>query len=539
MLGDRAPAFMVDAPVAEHLEVLGRVAVGGRGVAERVRHAHPFQRFLGHAVDHHGRGESGRLQNGRRDIDHMVPLGTDLALGLDARRPPHDHAGARAAPVRCDLFGPLIRAVHSVGPADRIVVVGSDRAEIVQVGQQLIGGFIHVVQRRHLVELAPETTLGTGTIVAGNVDDQRVVQYIHVAQGVQKAPGVLVGMLGKPGVDFHQSRGHPPLIVRQLVPGRDALGPCGQLRLSRHNAEFFLARQRGLTQGIPALVKLAGVAVDIFLGDVVRGMGGPEGEIDKEGLVRRERVLGLHPGDGMVHQIGRQVIVRIVRRLDGRRAFEERGRPLIRLRADETVELLKALAGGPAVKRPGGADFPHGRLVHLAEGGRVVTVQAQRVGNGGGAVGTHAGVAGGGGRRLSDAAHAHRMVIASGEQCLACGGTERSCVESVVGQALGGQPRLCGHVNRAAEGAGGAEAHIIDQHNHHVGRAVRGAHELRGGILHVLGVDGRGAMLGEIRNGQDLASRRHGRLGKRLTIRQGIEADNRCTGPAQFDEITS
>ncbi len=52
-----------------------------------------------------------------------VPLVAHLALGLEALRPGNGQAVARAALVRGDLLGPLVRAVHGLRPADRVVFV--------------------------------------------------------------------------------------------------------------------------------------------------------------------------------------------------------------------------------------------------------------------------------------------------------------------------------------------------------------------------------------------------------------------------------
>ena len=70
-----------------------------------------------------------------RHVDDVGELGADLALRLDAGGPVHDGAVARAAPVRGDLLGPLVGRVHRVRPADRVVVVGRRRAELVDVGR--------------------------------------------------------------------------------------------------------------------------------------------------------------------------------------------------------------------------------------------------------------------------------------------------------------------------------------------------------------------------------------------------------------------
>ena len=77
-------------------------------------------------------GQAGRLEDGRRDVDDVVELRADLALGLDALRPVDDRAVAGAAPVRGDLLGPLVGRVHRVRPADGVVVVGLGPAELVE-----------------------------------------------------------------------------------------------------------------------------------------------------------------------------------------------------------------------------------------------------------------------------------------------------------------------------------------------------------------------------------------------------------------------
>ena len=58
---DRRPALVVDAAVAEHLEVLRLVPLGRLGVVERVRHADAFDRPLLDAVDEERLGQTRRL----------------------------------------------------------------------------------------------------------------------------------------------------------------------------------------------------------------------------------------------------------------------------------------------------------------------------------------------------------------------------------------------------------------------------------------------------------------------------------------------
>ena len=83
----RGPALVVDAAVAEHLEVLRLVPLGRLGVVERVQHADAFDRVLLHAVDRE------RLRAGR-------PL-----RGWSARRRSRGGTGVRISPLPLMPFG--------------------------------------------------------------------------------------------------------------------------------------------------------------------------------------------------------------------------------------------------------------------------------------------------------------------------------------------------------------------------------------------------------------------------------------------------
>ncbi len=82
VLGHRGPALVVDAAVAEHLEVLRLVALGGVGVVEAVGHADALDRLLLHPVDHHRRRQPGHLEHRRGDVDDVVELRAHLALAV-------------------------------------------------------------------------------------------------------------------------------------------------------------------------------------------------------------------------------------------------------------------------------------------------------------------------------------------------------------------------------------------------------------------------------------------------------------------------
>ena len=77
--------------------------------------------------------DAGRFQDGRRDVNDVMELGPQLALGLDCLWPMDDQRVARAAEVRGDLLGPLERRVRRPGPADRHVRLGGRAADLVEL----------------------------------------------------------------------------------------------------------------------------------------------------------------------------------------------------------------------------------------------------------------------------------------------------------------------------------------------------------------------------------------------------------------------
>ena len=172
---------------------------------------------------------------------------------------------------------------------------------------------------------------------------------------------------------------------------------------------------------------------------------------------------------GEVVALGRRL-----RRLDRRGALIQRRIPLVVLAADEAVEVFEAAAAGrPRVERTRRARLPHRHLVALAElrGGVAIELEGQRERRLG--VGQHRALAGSGGRDLGDAAHADRMMVAPGEQRLPRRRAQRRGVEARVLQPALRQLLEVRRLARAAEGAGGAVADVVDENHQHVGRALR------------------------------------------------------------------
>ena len=178
----------------------------------------------------------------------------DSPLAVEPVRPVHDGAVARAAPVRGDLLGPLVRRAHRVRPADRVVVVGVRGAEVVDLGQQELGRLDarHAVERGHLVEAAVHRALGRRAVVADDVVDQRVVEDAEVVEGVDDPADVVVGLLEETGVDLHLARQHRLELVGHVVPGRDLFVARGQLGVGGDHAQLLLPRERSSRAARPS-----------------------------------------------------------------------------------------------------------------------------------------------------------------------------------------------------------------------------------------------------------------------------------------------
>src|SRR5262245_26922229 len=99
MLGYRGPAVVIDAAIAEDLEVLRLMPPRRFGIVERVTHAHAFDRILPNAVDGFRLRKTGALQDGGRDVDDVAKLRARFAFGLKSVRPTNDRAVTRAAPM--------------------------------------------------------------------------------------------------------------------------------------------------------------------------------------------------------------------------------------------------------------------------------------------------------------------------------------------------------------------------------------------------------------------------------------------------------
>ena len=155
--------------------------------------------------------------------------------------------------------------------------------------------------------------------------------------------------------------------------------------------------------------------------------------------------------------------------LDGVPTLVELRVPVVHLRAHEPVEEVEALAHRPARERARRAHLDRRGLVPLADRRRAVAVAAEDLRDRRGAGRSVAVVAGLRRRHLARDAHPDRVVVAPGHQRLPGRRAQRRHVEPAVAQPLVGQPLRGRHLARAAVRRRRPEAHVVDEHDDHVG----------------------------------------------------------------------
>ena len=421
-------------------------------------------------------GNPGRIEHRRRDVDQMTEVGADLSPLAEAARPVHDRSVAGAAPMRGDLLHPLIRRVHGVRPANREVVQRLRGAELVDsLGHELRRlDRRRPVERDHPVKRAIRPALARPTVIARDVDDQRVVEDPETLERVDHPPDLIVGVLHVAGVDFHLPREHRLQFLRHVLPRLDLLRSDGQLSIRGDHAHLLLAGEDLLAQRVPALIELPPVLVRPFLVHGVRCVRATRGEVHKERLVRHQRLLLLHPFD----RVGGDVIVEVVallrrlRRLDRRGALIQVRPVVVGLRAEEPIEVLKPAAGRPAVKRPHLARLPHRHLVALADMSGRVAIERQDLRQRRGRVRPDRVIPRRRGRPLGDRAHPHRMMVAAAQQTCATRRAQSAHVEPVVGQAARRQTIGRRRRARTSERVHRREPRIVEHDQKHVRRAL-------------------------------------------------------------------
>ena len=95
------------------------------------------------------------------------------------------------------------------------------------------------VEEQVLVERPFQAALGTGAVIAGDVDEQRVVSPRQLLDGVDDAAHLEIDTGPVAGEHLHHAGVEPLLVGVQRIPRRQPCGAYGQLRLRRDDAELF------------------------------------------------------------------------------------------------------------------------------------------------------------------------------------------------------------------------------------------------------------------------------------------------------------
>ena len=356
----------------------------------------------------------------------------------------------------------MVHVVH-LGTAQLL-----NAAKLVHGGHVLLDGVGNAVLGQQLADRAG-LTLGTRAVVAEHIEDEGVVAEAHLVQLGDHPSGLEVGMLGEAGEHLHEPLLEGSLAIGDAVPAGQGVRARRQLGVLWNPTQRLLAGEDLLAQHVPALVELGFVLVGPFGEDVVRPMGCARCPVHQEGLVWRVGLVFVQPGDGVVGQVGGQVILGIVRRLDRVGVLNEPRLPLRSFTGKEAIEILEAVSRGPTVERTHGSCLSGGRVVPLAEGCGAVAIVLQHFRNGGRGLGDDANISVPIHRTFGDGARADAVLVAPRQQGRAGWRTDRRGGEGVVGNPLSCKLAESGCVNEAAEGVRHAIAHIIHKHDEDVG----------------------------------------------------------------------
>ena len=328
----------------------------------------------------------------------------------------------------------------------------------------------------------------------------RVVADAEAVELVDQLAGLHVHVLDEAREDFHQPPLERTLRLRNAVPRRHVVGARRELGVGGNPAHLLLPREDTLAIRVPAVVELALVLVGPFLEDLVRSVPCTRRPVQQEWLVGRKRLVAPQPVDAMLREVVAQVVFLVVRRLDLVGVLDQSRFPLRGLAGDETVEVVEAVPGRPAVERTHRRGLVGRCVVPLADRGRVVAVVPQHFGDRRRRFRDHAGVSIPIHRALGDRSIADTLVIAPGQKRGARRRADRGRVERVVADALVRKPGERRRVDLAAEGRRLPEADIIDQDDEHVRCARLEVRRLRAALVH-----------GILQARRGLARRRHRR----------------------------
>jgi hypothetical protein len=110
-----------------------------------------------------------------------------------------------------------------------------------------------------------QAAFGRWAVVAGDVDNERVVEFSGIFDGLNDTTDLVVGVLDGSSKDLHPACTDLLVQVRKRVPRRQARGPRRHSRAGRDDSQLELSRKNPFPELVVAVVELAAILLDEFL----------------------------------------------------------------------------------------------------------------------------------------------------------------------------------------------------------------------------------------------------------------------------------
>ena len=396
----------------------------------------------------------------------------------DATGPRDDQRHADSAGVGGRLVEPE-RGVRRHPPPTGVVDEGLGPADQVGIARHVQVPARHGPEPTELLEVAARTVRSTlfGRPVVRREDHHGVLGVAQLLDGLQQPGQVLIDVVDHRRVDLHVTREQRPLVVGVIEPGPHLVAglvvPGRHRRAGREDPLLDLAGEAPLAELVPAHVVPAAVPSEIRRLGVQRAVHGAMGEVEEEGSVGIVSAKRLEIADRLVGDVvGEVVAVGVGVDVDGRVVPDQVVRLMqVRPPFEHAVEAFE-----PALERPGPPRCPgmHDGVpgeVPLAHGvGRVAGGEqplGQRLDGG-------ADLHGPTGKARIEVRHAGEagpMRVEAGLDGRPRRRAERRGVVVREPHAARGQPIQRGRGDLRPERTDVAEAHVVEQDQHHVGAA--------------------------------------------------------------------
>src|SRR5437764_9502989 len=141
--------------------------------------------FLHCAVNAFWKWQTGGFQHSRRNVGYVSELGANFPIGFNSRRPMDHDSVSSATVMRSDLLGPPKWRIASPCPADSVMWKGRRVAPVIEMRHVNLGGVDDPIQRHHFVIGAFWSALGARSIIAGDINEQRVTKNAHFLQRIE------------------------------------------------------------------------------------------------------------------------------------------------------------------------------------------------------------------------------------------------------------------------------------------------------------------------------------------------------------------